>query len=119
MKDIAARYIAVWNEKDADARAKAVADLWTEDGGYTDPLAAVRGPEAIAAVIAGAREQFAGFEFRLVDNVDAHHDTVRFGWQLLPASGTESVVDGFDVLALTEDGRIREAYGFLDKVPAA
>ena len=119
MSDIANRYIAAWNESDADLRLKAVADLWTEDGGYTDPLAAVIGAEAISAFIGGAQEQFAGLTFRLVDNVDAHHNVVRFGWQLLPAGGSESVVDGFDVLDLTDDGRIRHVYGFLDKVPSA
>jgi hypothetical protein len=30
----------------------------------------------------------------------------------------ERVVDGFDVAALTEDGRISRVHGFLDKVPA-
>lgn len=40
------RYLAAWNETDADARAKAVALLWTEDGTYTDPMADVAGHEA-------------------------------------------------------------------------
>ncbi|ETK30421.1 nuclear transport factor 2 family protein [Microbispora sp. ATCC PTA-5024] len=115
---VAERYIAAWNETDAEARAKAVAALWTEDGGYTDPLAAVSGHEGVAAVIAGAQQMFPGFVFTLGGPVDGHHDTLRFTWHLGPEGAPEPVVIGFDVVALAEDGRIRSVYGFLDRVPA-
>lgn len=75
--------------------------------------------EAIEAVIAGTREQFPGHIFRLLGNVDAHHDIVRFGWELVPEGGDESVVAGFDVAVVTENGYVRNVYGFLDKVPGA
>lgn len=113
------RYLAVWNEPDADARRRDVAELWTEDGIYTDPLAAVEGHEAIEALISGVREQFPGHEFKLIGNVDAHHDVVRFGWELVPDGGGEAVVVGFDVAVMTKYGRLRNVYGFLDKVPKA
>jgi hypothetical protein len=29
IRDVVDRYIAVWNEPDADARSRAVAELWT------------------------------------------------------------------------------------------
>lgn len=90
-EDAVARCFEAWNAEDPAARAKAVAAAWTEDGGYTDPLADVRGHEGIAAVIAAAREQFPGFVFRLTGVVDGHHDIARFSWELL---------------------------GFLDRVPA-
>jgi hypothetical protein len=119
IRDVVDRYIAVWNEPDADARRRAVAELWTEDGTYTDPLAAAEGHEAIEAVIAGAREQFPGHVFKLFGDIDAHHDVVRFGWELVPESGDESVVVGFDVAVATSNGSLRNVYGFLDKVPTA
>ena len=112
------RYIAVWNEPDADARCHAIGELWTKDGRYTDPLAAVEGHRAIGEVIAGARDQFESYVFKLTGDVDAHHDIVRFGWELMPEGG-ESVVVGFDVAVVAEGGRLRNVYGFLDKVPAA
>lgn len=34
IEGVADRYIAVWNEPDADARRRAVANLWTEDGAF-------------------------------------------------------------------------------------
>ena len=121
IRDVVERYIALWNEPDADARSRAVAQLFTQEGTYTDPLAAAEGYEAIEAVITGAREQFPGHVFKLIGDIDAHHDIVRFGWELVPEGGgdEESVVVGFDVAVVAGDGCLRNVYGFLDKVPAA
>lgn len=119
IEGVAVCYVATWNEPDAGARRRAVAELWTEDGAYTDPLAAVEGHEAIAALIGGVRDRFPGHTFGLMDDVDAHHDVVRFGWELVPEGGGEALVVGFDVAVVAEDGRLRSVYGFLDKVPAA
>ncbi|KUJ70841.1 polyketide cyclase [Streptomyces albus subsp. albus] len=112
------RYFEAWNATDAEARAKAVAAAWTEDGSYTDPLADVQGTEQLAALIAGAQEQFPGFEFRQTGTVDGHHDTARFSWELVSLADGSAPVAGSDVLTLAEDGRIRSVLGFLDRVPA-
>lgn len=117
--EVAERYIAAWNEADADARRNAVAELWTEDGTYTDPLAAVAGHEAIEAVISGVREQFPNHVFGLIGGVDSHHDIARFSWGLVPEEGGEATVIGFDVAVVADGGRIRNVFGFLDKVPTA
>ncbi|AXL92437.1 polyketide cyclase [Streptomyces sp. CB09001] len=117
-EDAVARYFEAWNAG-PDAVAKAVAAAWTEDGGYTDPLADVRGHEQIAAVIAAAHEQFPGFTFRLSGAVDGHHDTARFSWELVSdAEEDRAPVAGFDVITLDGGDRIRSVFGFLDRVPA-
>ncbi|WP_127360861.1 nuclear transport factor 2 family protein [Actinacidiphila soli] len=116
-ENAAARYIEAWNSADPDERAKAVAAAWTEDGSYTDPLAEVAGHEGIAAVIAGAQEQFPGFEFRLAGAVDGHHGVARFGWELVSVADGSAPVAGFDVVTLADDGRIRTVSGFLDRLP--
>ncbi|MGW5328530.1 nuclear transport factor 2 family protein [Streptomyces sp. NPDC004014] len=111
-----ARYFEAWNATDPDALRKAVAAAWTEDGGYTDPLAEVRGHEGIAAVIAAVHEQFPGFVFRPLGAVDGHHDIARFGWELVDEAGSAPVA-GSDVITLDGEGRIRQVLGFLDRVP--
>jgi hypothetical protein len=82
-------------------------------------LAVVEGHEAIAAMIIGVREQFPGLVFKLLGDIDAHHNVARFGWELVPEGGGESLVVGFDVAVVADDGRLRHVYGFLDKVPTA
>ncbi|MEV4807576.1 nuclear transport factor 2 family protein [Nonomuraea sp. NPDC049421] len=111
------RYLACWNETDPEARAKAVAELWTEDGTYTDPLADVTGHAAIAAVIEGAQSMFPGLVFTPGELYDSHHHVARFTWHLGPEGG-DPVATGFDALELAEDGRIRSVLGFLDKLPS-
>lgn len=113
-----ARYFEAWNAAEPEALAKTVAAAWTADGSYTDPLADVRGHEAIAAVITAAHAQFPGFAFRLAGAVDGHHDTARFSWELVSEADGSAPVAGSDVITLDAEGRIRTVLGFLDRVPA-
>ena len=112
------RYIECWNQADPGRRRSLIEDVWAADASYTDPLADVRGREAIDAVIAAAQQQFGGLVFSLAGPVDANHNQARFTWHLGPHGG-EPLVIGFDVAVLDADGRISAVHGFLDKVPAA
>lgn len=112
------RYIATWNEQDADLRRKMIDEIWSDDASYVDPLVVAEGRAAIDATIAGVQQQFPGWGLRLSGPVDAHHNLARFTWELAP-DGAEAMVVGFDVAVLTEDGRISNVHGFLDKVPIA
>ncbi|MFG2636485.1 nuclear transport factor 2 family protein [Streptomyces sp. NPDC048362] len=116
-ENAAARYFEAWNATEPAALAKAVATAWTADGGYTDPLAEVRGHAEVAALIAAAHERFRGFVFRPLGAVDGHHDTARFGWELVNEADGSAPVAGFDVVTLDEEGRITQVLGFLDRVP--
>jgi hypothetical protein len=113
-----ARYFEAWNAGTPEALAKAVAAAWSVEGTYTDPLATVTGHTEIAGLIAGAHAQFPGFAFRPLGAVDGHHDTARFGWELVSEADGSAPVAGFDVITLDGDGRIRSVLGFLDRVPA-
>jgi len=111
-----AKYLDAWNETDVQRRRLALATLFTEDCAYTDPVAAVNGQAALDQLIANVQQQLPGFKFSLADKVDSHHEQVRFTWHAAPEGAAEPVVIGFDLLLL-EAGRIRNVYGFLDKVP--
>ena len=119
IEKVADRYIMVWNELDAESWRHGVAGLWTKEEPYTDPLATVEVQLAIEEVITGVREQFPGHVFRRIGSADAHHNVVRFRWELVPEGSNEPVVEGFDVVAVADDRRVRDVYGFLDNVPAA
>lgn len=111
------RYIDVWNATDPERRRELIAEVFTEDAAYCDPLAAVRGHDAIDRLVAAAHAQFAELQFSLGGRIDAHHGQARFTWHLGAPDMEEPVVIGFDV-AILNDGRVREIYGFLDKVPS-
>ena len=106
-------YIAIWNEGDAERRRQLVARTWSEDASYVDPLMSGAGQDGIDAMIAAAQEQFPGHRFELVDGPDAHHDRVRFTWQLVAEAGGAPVAVGLDFGTLAPDGRLHSVTGFL------
>ncbi len=110
-------YLATWNATREPERRGLLDQYWAADATYVDPLIAVSGRDGVSAAVGGAHEQFPGFVFSLVGEVDAHHDQLRFQWGLGPA-GAEPLVVGFDVLVLDQEGRITDVRGFLDRVPA-
>jgi ketosteroid isomerase-like protein len=117
--DLVQRYLETWNETDPDRRLAAIEQVWADEATYVDPLANVTWRTQISNLIGAVQQQIPGHVFRLRDGVDAHHNIARFGWELVPADGGESVVEGFDVAVTRDDGRIGSVLGFLDKAPAA
>jgi hypothetical protein len=105
------RYLACWNTDDAAVRADLVRATWTDQAHYVDPLFDVTGHAELEQLLAAAREQYPGSTFRQRGGPDAHHDLVRWGWEMLDASG-DLVVDGIDVAVLAADGRISHLAGF-------
>jgi hypothetical protein len=110
------RYIAVWNEVDPQRRAELIAHTWTEDSTYLDPLVQGTGRRGIDAMIDAVQKKFSGLKFRRTGAVDAHHDCVRFAWELAPGQGP-AVAGGTD-FGVIRDGLLRQITGFIDFAPA-
>jgi hypothetical protein len=108
-------YIAMWNETSPDARRAIIAETWSEDGTYLDPLMSGEGAPGIDAMVAGAQEQFPGHRFELTAGPDHHHDRVRFAWRMVGANGGAAVAHGVDFATLADDGRLRTVTGFLEQ----
>ncbi|MBO1754903.1 nuclear transport factor 2 family protein [Allobranchiibius sp. CTAmp26] len=117
MNDLMTTYLACWNETDPGARRALIEQHWTEQASYFDPIAQVRGRDAVDATIGAVQERFPEFVFTPAGPVDAHHQQARFTWGFGPADA-EPVIVGFDVVMTDDDGRIASVLGFLDKVPA-
>jgi hypothetical protein len=114
---VVTQYLEAFNETDAGRRRELLEALCTSDCTYTDPHVDLQGPEQIDAFIAQTQERFPGFTFTLGSAIDAHHGQARFQWHAGPSEAPDTYV-GFDVI-VTEDGRIRSVYGFMDVAPAA
>lgn len=110
-------YIAMWNETDAGRRRELIARVWTDGASYLDPVLQGEGRSGIDAMVKSVQERFPGHRFRRTSEVDAHHDRVRFCWELGPESGP-AVVKGTDV-GIVAEGRLATITGFFDQVPAA
>ena len=130
---LAEKYVALWNEPDADRRRGIIAKLWAEDGRHVlqppqeiraiaaQPgiaMAAIleaRGYEEIEARATSAYEHWVGSEglsFRGHDDADRLGDVVKLHWDAVAKDGTVSAV-GLSFLVLTADGRIERDYTFI------
>jgi hypothetical protein len=111
------RYIAIWNETDPARRRELIEQTWSEDASYLDPLMAGEGADGIDAMIAGVQQQFPGYRFRLLGDIDHHHDRLRFSWELTPGDGQQHLAAGTDFGVVAPDGRLQSVTGFLDRMP--
>jgi hypothetical protein len=114
------RYVAVWNEPDADRRRRSIAELWAEDGASLTQSIEARGYEALEARIASAHEQFVrtgGFIFKSMNKTESHHNVVKFNWIMVPVAGGEVAAAGVNFFILDDDGRIRCDYQFTEPLP--
>jgi hypothetical protein len=133
-EQLADRYMALWNEPDADRRRRMIAELWTEDGSQilqppqemreiaASPgigLAATLEARGHAELEARARtsyEHWVGSErlsFRGRDDAERLGDVVKFHWEAVTNDGETAAV-GLNVLVLAADGRIERNYTFVE-----
>ncbi len=117
VQSIVDRYLAIWNETEPNKRRDLIAQPWTEDAVYLDPMMRGEGHDGIDAMIAGVHAQFPDCRFRKIGKVDSHNDRVRFSWELGLDAGT-ALAGGTDFGDITE-GRLQSVTGFLDFAPVA
>jgi hypothetical protein len=133
-KQLADRYMVLWNEPDADRRRRMIAELWTEDGsqilqppqemreiaaspgiGLAATLEA-RGHAELEARAQTSHEHWVGSErlsFRGRDDAERLGDVVKFHWEAVTNVG-ETAAIGLNVLVLAADGRIERNYTFVE-----
>ena len=130
---LANKYLALWNEPDADRRRRTTAELWTHDGRHIlqppqeirdiaaspgialTAILEARGHEEIEARATSAYEHWVGSEglsFRGRDDAERLGDVVQFHWEAV-AQGDEVFAVGLVFLVLTADGRIERDYTFV------
>lgn len=110
-------YLAAYGEPDAQRRAELIAAVWADDGQLLDPPLTGEGHDGIGAAAEALQQQFPGHAFRRTSGVDAHHDRLRFAWELVGPDGG-AVLTGADFGELAPDGRLRRITGFFGDVPA-
>lgn len=115
--DVAERYLAIWNEGDADKRRALIEQAWTPDATYLDPMMQGEGHDNLNAMIGAAQEQFPGLRFTRVGEAQNVGNCVRFSWQLAPKTATgeeDALAGGTDFCVLSGDGRLQSVTGFVD-----
>jgi hypothetical protein len=109
------RYFAVWNETDQARRRELIAEAWSADASYLDPLFSAEGRDGVDGMVGAFQAQMPEHRFRLASAVDSHHDRVRFTWHLWSPDSDTPVFTGVDFGVLTDDGRLQSITGFLEQ----
>lgn len=117
LTEVIDRYLAAWSEPDPTRRAVLIAQVWAADGRLIDPPLAAEGHGGIGEMAAALQSQFPGHRFRRASGIDAHHDYLRFAWELVGPDGAVALA-GLDVGELAADGRLRRITGFFGDLPA-
>ena len=131
--ELAEKYVALWNEPDADRRRRMIAELWAEDGRHIlQPPQEIRGIaaqpgiamtaifqsqgheeiEARAASVYAHWVESEGLSFRGRDDADRLDDVVKLHWEAVAKDGKVFAV-GLSFLVLAADGRIERDYTFI------
>lgn len=113
---LADRYVAVWNERDAESRREAIAALWVPGGRHYVGTREAHGYEALETRILGSHEKNVknnGNRFRAVPDARRLHDVVAFHWEMLPVNGETVLARGLEFLIVDEAGRILVDYQFV------
>jgi hypothetical protein len=133
LQELTDRYVAVWNEPDADRRRHTIRELWAEDAthvlqapqdirqaaeglGFVSATLEARGYAALEFRVTRAYEEFVApgtFTFSPRRNADRLHDIVKFNWEMVSQNGEVAGV-GLEILVLDPDGRIRTDYQFIE-----
>jgi hypothetical protein len=101
----------VFNERDAERRAAAIAAVYSADVTLYEPDDAIHGPAALGAKVQQLLDGAPGWVFRPAGKASVIHDLGRLTWHFGPEGGP-AVVIGTDV-AIVHDGRIRSLYVFI------
>ncbi len=109
-------YFAMWNETDPARRKEVTAATWTPDASYVDPRFTADGHDGLDQMVVGVHTAYPGYRFRLTGPVDAHHDRVRWSWELAGPDGGTPLATGVDYAVLADDGRLREVTGFFESI---
>jgi hypothetical protein len=110
-------YVSVWNESDTGIRQKKITELWAKGGFHFTQSIESHGYAEIEDRITKAHEKLVktgGFIFKSLGNADGHHNTVKFNWEMIPATGGDTLTIGFDFLILDDNGRIHVDYQFIE-----
>ncbi|MEV6431894.1 hypothetical protein [Nocardia sp. NPDC051463] len=129
------RYVAMWNEPDAENRSKLIRELWAADGAqvladppqeireaaaalaFPIPTLEVRGHDALERRVTRAYEMFvAPGEHAFAARGRATQlsvNLVGITWLMVSQADGSVAGGGYDVLALDEDGRIRVDHQFI------
>lgn len=111
------RYVAVWNETNAEKRRTAIPQLWAPEGVHYVRTLEARGYAELETRITGSHEKNVrdgGYRFRPAGEAQVLHGVATFRWEMVTAAGGDIEATGLEFFVLDGDGRILSDYQFIE-----
>lgn len=112
-QELADRYVAVWNQADAERRRQQIAALWVPEGRHYVDVREALGYAALEQRITGSHNKNVrdgGHRFRAAKDARMLHDVIVFHWEMLLAAEDRVAARGLEVLRVDSQGRILVDY---------
>jgi hypothetical protein len=106
------RYVAVWNERDPEARRRRIAAVWAPNGTTCYRLFDAHGYEPIESRVTGSWDRWlreGKFFFRATRAV-SHHHAIKLDFAMIATDSGKVEANGLAYLLVDKDGRIVHDY---------
>lgn len=103
-------YWAAWNENDTAKVRHHLSKAVTSDVEWTDPRDSFVGIDALEAAVHELHSAKPEYRFVVVSKIDAHHNRLRYRWDMVRNGRT--LMEGLDIVTLAASGRIERVDGF-------
>ncbi|MET7356443.1 nuclear transport factor 2 family protein [Streptomyces mirabilis] len=107
--------LEVFGERDPQARARVIKEIYTEDVTFSDPDEVVVGWNALDRKAQRLLDEAPGFTFRPAGEVRSVQNLTYLAWHFGP-EGAPPSVSGADI-SIVQNGRIAHLYTMLDPEP--
>lgn len=115
--EVVQAYKAAWNEDDKSRRSQLLETSMIESGSFVSPLGEHVGRDAVSNLIGRFRRRSPGESFDITSAVDAHHNVMRFRWEVRATDGSVIAI-GIQFAEAAEDGRLSRVVAFFGPSPA-
>lgn len=109
-------YLLAYGEPEETQRRTLIASCFTPDATLADPPLEGAGHDGLNELFATVQQHFPAHTFARTSDVDEHHGTARYEWELRSTEGVVAVA-GTDFVTFAGDGKIRSVVGFFGPIP--
>lgn len=104
-------YLSAWGETNQEARRTILANCFSEDGSYKDPLVQANSRRSLDHLIAHTHNLFPGAKLVLNGEVQHHEHGTLFHWDMVGEGGA-LMLQGVDFAEIAGDGKVHRVVGF-------
>jgi hypothetical protein len=110
MPEALVAYWTAWNARDLDQIRRLLDRAVIPEVEWNDPRDSFVGIDELERAIRRLRTSKPNYDFSIASEVDCHHHRFRYRWDM--SSNGRTLMEGLDIVTITESGLIERVDGF-------